>query len=57
MLAHGKYPIKPVKSLATRITSGITPLSGGDAYTTECEGIPFIRSGNINIDGNIDFST
>lgn len=56
VLGQVSYPIKPVKHLAKKITSGITPLSGGDAYTTEQEGVPFIRSGNINIDGSVDFS-
>ncbi len=52
----GKYPIYSVKSISTLITSGITPKSGGDAYTEDKGiGIPFIRSGNIDINGDIDF--
>lgn len=50
------YPIKKIKELAVLVTSGITPKSGGDAYTEDKEnGIPFIRSGNIDINGNLDF--
>lgn len=55
-LYRGKYPIFSIKSLSTLITSGITPKSGGDAYTENKEiGVPFIRSGNIDINGDIDF--
>jgi restriction endonuclease S subunit len=35
------------------ITSGATPLSGGDAYVLSGNGIPFIRSGEIS---NISFN-
>lgn len=53
----GKYPVVSLKSLSTLITSGITPKSGGDAYVNDrLNGIPFIRSGNINIDGELDFN-
>ena len=53
----GKYPVVSLKSLSTLITSGITPKSGGDAYVDDrLNGIPFIRSGNINIDGELDFN-
>lgn len=53
----GKYPIVSLKDLTTLITSGITPKSGGDAYVDDrLNGIPFIRSGNINIDGELDFN-
>ena len=53
----GKYPVVSLKSLTTLITSGITPKSGGDAYVdNRLNGIPFIRSGNINIDGELDFN-
>ena len=53
----GKYPVVSLKSLTTLITSGITPKSGGDAYVDDrLNGIPFIRSGNINIDGDLDFN-
>ena len=53
----GKYPVLSLKSLSTLITSGITPKSGGDAYVDDrLNGIPFIRSGNINIDGELDFN-
>ena len=52
----GKYPVVSLKSLSILTTSGITPKSGGDAYVDDrLNGIPFIRSGNINIDGELDF--
>lgn len=51
------YPIKTIKELSCLITSGITPKSGGDAYTEDqTNGIPFIRSGNIDINGKLDFA-
>ena len=50
------YPIVNLKSIAKLITSGITPKSGGDAYTGDKEiGVPFVRSGNISIEGELDF--
>lgn len=53
----GQYPVVSLKSLTTLITSGITPKSGGDAYVDDrLNGIPFIRSGNINIDGELNFN-
>lgn len=53
----GKYPVVMLSNLAKLITSGITPKSGGDAYTDDKNnGIPFIRSGNINIDGDLDYN-
>lgn len=55
-LARGNYPLYSIKILSSLITSGITPKSGGEAYTDDKEtGIPFIRSGNIDINGNFDF--
>ena len=55
-LYRGNYPIYSIKSLSKLITSGITPKSGGEAYTDDKEtGIPFIRSGNIDINGDFDF--
>jgi len=50
-----KYNVKTLKNLSTKITSGATPLSGGDAYTDQSNGIPFLRSGDINPDNEIDF--
>ena len=52
-----KYNVKTLKNLSTKITSGATPLSGGDAYTDQDIGIPFVRSGNINPDNEIDFNS
>lgn len=54
-LSKSKYPVFTLKQISKKITSGITPLSGGEAYTSSTEGIPFVRSGNINIDGDLDF--
>ncbi|MBQ6204895.1 MAG: restriction endonuclease subunit S [Prevotella sp.] len=51
-----KYPIVNLKKIAKLITSGVTPKSGGDAYTKDKEnGVPFVRSGNISIEGELDF--
>lgn len=52
---RGKYDLFTIKQISLLITSGITPLSGSDAYTNSNEGIAFIRSGDIDINGNIDF--
>jgi type I restriction enzyme S subunit len=54
-LKNGIYPVQSLKKISKKISSGITPLSGGDAYTNSNDGIPFIRSGNIDINGDIDF--
>lgn len=51
----GKYDLYTIKQVSSLITSGITPLSGGDAYTDREEGVAFIRSGDIDINGDIDF--
>ncbi len=55
LLSKSKYQVSTIAEIAKKIASGITPLSGGDAYTSAELGIPFIRSGNIDIDGDIDF--
>lgn len=56
VLESCKYPIVKLKTIAKLITSGITPKSGGDAYTEDKEaGVPFVRSGNISIEGELDF--
>lgn len=49
------YKLVRLSNIATLITSGITPKSGGDDYTDSEHGIAFIRSGNINIMGEVDF--
>lgn len=52
----GKYPVANLKSISELITSGITPKSGGEAYTEDRNnGVPFIRSGNISIDGELNY--
>ena len=48
--------IKCLKDIAVLITSGITPKSGGKDYTTPDKGIAFIRSGDIDINGDINYS-
>lgn len=45
---------KPLRKISAAIFSGITPLSGGDAYTEDPKGIAFIRSGDFNEDGTIN---
>jgi len=47
---------RPIRKVSHRIFSGITPLSGGDAYTDSPEGIAFVRSGDFNEDGTINES-
>lgn len=54
-LAKSKYPLKKLGDISVLITSGITPKAGGDAYTDAQSGIAFIRSGDIDINGNINF--
>lgn len=49
------YKLVRLSNIATLITSGITPKSGGDDYTDSEHGIAFIRSGNIDIMGEVDF--
>ena len=51
-----KYPVVNLKEISKLITSGITPKSGGDAYTEDKSiGVPFVRSGNISIDGELNY--
>ena len=50
-----KYNVQTLKELSVKITSGATPLSGGDAYTEKDSGVPFVRSGDINPDNVINF--
>lgn len=45
---------EPLRQVARSIFSGITPLSGGDAYTESKDGVAFIRSGDFNEDGTIN---
>lgn len=55
-IESGKYPVANLKSISELITSGITPKSGGEAYTEDRNnGVPFIRSGNISIDGELNY--
>lgn len=44
-----------LKQVALKVFSGTTPKSGGNAYTDEMNGIPFIRSGDFTEDNEIDF--
>lgn len=54
-IQNGIYPVVKLKSISTLITSGITPKAGGDAYANGDEvGIPFIRSGNLCVDGSLN---
>jgi len=56
-ICSGKYPVVSLGKLSVLITSGITPKSGGSAYTEDkINGIPFIRSGNINVLGDLDYN-
>ena len=52
----GNYPVVNLKSISELITSGVTPKSGGEAYTEDrINGVPFIRSSNISIDGELNY--
>lgn len=53
LLQSHEFPVAQLSSVATDIFSGITPKSGGNAYTDELQGIPFIRSGEITKDGSV----
>ncbi len=56
VLESCKYPVVNLKEISKLITSGITPKSGGDAYTEDKSiGVPFVRSGNISIDGELNY--
>jgi len=45
-------PVVELKDVAKSVFTGITPKSGGDAYTMDRQtGIPFVRSGEITEDG------
>ena len=52
-LRKGLYPVSELRHISNRIFSGITPTSGGSAYTDSQNGIAFIRSGEITEDGLI----
>ena len=47
-LKGGAYNVVSLGQVALDIFSGTTPLSGGSAYTSQGEGVPFIRSGELN---------
>lgn len=54
-IRHSIYEVKALKDISELITSGQTPTSGGKDYTDSESGIAFIRSGDIDINGDIDF--
>lgn len=54
-LKNSKYKVKSLREISSLITSGTTPKSGGKDYCSQEEGIAFIRSGDIDISGDIDF--
>ena len=54
-LNKSKFHLLSLGEISTLITSGMTPKSGGDAYTNAENGVAFIRSGDIDISGEIDF--
>ena len=47
------YPLYKLGQLSDLITSGITPTSGGEDYTTKENGVMFVRSGDITNDCEI----
>ena len=54
-LEKTKFEFKTIGEISEKVTSGATPLSKGDSYTTQEDGIPFVRSGDINEDKTINF--
>jgi len=54
-IKRSTYNVLSLKNVSECITSGITPTSGGKDYTDSETGIAFIRSGDIDIDGEINF--
>lgn len=55
ILEYSSYKVHSLKDISIKITSGITPTSKGDDYVSPELGIPFIRSGNIDINGELNF--
>ncbi len=54
-LNNSQFKKMKIGNVALKISSGATPLSGGNSYTTQEEGIPFIRSGDINLYDTINY--
>jgi len=52
-----RFDLVKIHQASTRIFSGMTPLSGGEAYAADSSGIPFVRSGDFDHDGRIDFAS
>jgi type I restriction enzyme S subunit len=56
-IKSSKLPFVPLRKKAVKIFSGITPLSGGDAYTSQAEGVAFVRSGDFSETNTLDFGS
>lgn len=56
LLSFISAELTTLKKNSICIFSGITPKSGGDAYTLEDKGIPFVRSGDFSENNEIDFT-
>lgn len=54
LLSHQDYKLAKLKDISICLFSGITPKSGGDAYTAT-GGVPFIRSGDFSETNEINF--
>lgn len=52
-----KYTIIQLKDCSECIFSGITPKSGGDAYSDDNNGVLFIKSGCLSTDGTVTIDT
>ena len=50
------FELSTLKQESYAIFSGITPRSGGDAYSSEDDSVPFVRSGDYSETNMIDFS-
>ena len=49
------YDVVRLKDISLRIFSGITPKSGGDAYTQSEKGVLFIKSGSLSSYGTLSY--
>lgn len=49
--------LSTLRNQSNAIFSGITPQSGGDAYSVSPDAIPFVRSGDFSETNQIDFSS
>jgi len=54
-ISNSEFDVLTVEQSSIKVSSGATPLSKGDAYVDRNEGIPFVRSGDIESNNILDF--